>query len=275
MRDRHTPFTRAGQPNAMELTLKFFATFREAVGSKFVDREFDDGVTVREVLGALEADYEGLEDRNVYAKVWRDTNDPPDGEHHYPDFPVGEPLIGKRGRLARVIYMTNVGTIPDSFSCDVITRDGDEWVGQLDEEYLDTLEAGDVFVLGGDHFEFRYRRGSKVYVDRTSARPTVPSWFSERLPMSYDLGLAILSFQRELLERFRDGVDGRPGLVGAKGADLFEAVLGAESATPLDGERLAALTVAEVEDAEGHRIHVVVVVSGVGVVRADDLPADH
>ncbi len=153
----------------------------------------------------LTAGYGGLEEKNVYAKIWRDTNDPPDGEYHYEEFPVGEPLIGKRGRLARVIYMTNIGTIPDSFTCDVFIRSGDEWVGQLDEEYLDTLETGDVFVLGGSHFEFRYRRGSKVYVDRTSARPTVPSWFSERLPLSYDLGREILAFQRELLERLDRG----------------------------------------------------------------------
>ncbi|WP_121740922.1 ATP-dependent helicase [Natronorubrum halophilum] len=153
----------------------------------------------------LTAEYAGLEDRNVYAKVWRDENDPPDGEHHYEEYPVGETLIGKRGRLARVIYMTNIGTIPDSFTCDVSTRGGDEWVGQLDESYLDTLEKGDVFVLGGDHFEYRYRRGSKVYVDRTSARPTVPSWYSERLPLSYDLGREILDFQGELLAHFEAG----------------------------------------------------------------------
>ncbi|SFC45928.1 ATP dependent helicase, Lhr family [Halobiforma haloterrestris] len=153
----------------------------------------------------LTADYAGLEEKNVYAKIWRDENDPPDGEHHYEEFPVGEPLIGKRGRLARVIYMTNIGTIPDSFTCDVYTRAGDEWVGQLDEDYLDTLEKGDVFVLGGDHFEYRYRRGSKVYVDRTSARPTVPSWYSERLPLSYDLGREILAFQGTLLEHYDEG----------------------------------------------------------------------
>ncbi|MFW5956796.1 MAG: helicase-related protein, partial [Halorhabdus sp.] len=153
----------------------------------------------------LTADYPGMEDENVYAKIWRDTNDPPDGEHHYEEFPVGEPLLGKRGRLARVIYMTNVGTIPDSFTCDVLTRADSEWVGQLDESYLDTLEAGDVFVLGGDRFEYRYRRGSNVYVDHTSARPTVPSWYSERLPLSYDLGREILVFQRELLEKLDRG----------------------------------------------------------------------
>jgi len=166
---------------------------------EYTDAEFD------QLMRYLTADYEGLEDRNVYAKVWRDTNDPPDGEYHYEAFEPGTPLVGKRGRLARVISMTTLGTIPDSFACDVFTRGGDEWVGQLDEAYLDTLEKGDVFVLGGDRFEYRYRRGSNVYVDRTSARPTVPSWFSERLPLSYDLGREILAFQRELLERLARG----------------------------------------------------------------------
>jgi len=167
-------------------------------------REYDDAAW-EQLCRYLTADYEGMEDNNVYAKIWRDTNDPPDGEHHYEGFDVGQPLLGKRGRLARVIYMTNIGTIPDSFTCDVFTRSGDQWVGQLDEEYLDTLESGDVFVLGGDRFEYRYRRGSKVYVDRTSARPTVPSWFSERLPLSYDLGREILAFQREVLDRLASG----------------------------------------------------------------------
>jgi ATP-dependent Lhr-like helicase len=158
-----------------------------------------------QLMRYLTADYDGLEDRNVYAKVWRDENDPPTGEYHYDAFDVGEPLLGKRGRLARVIYMTNIGTIPDSFTCSVFTRASDEWVGELDESYLDTLDPGDVFVLGGDHYEYRYRRGSKVYVDRTSARPTVPSWFSERLPLSFDLGREILRFQRDLLDRFDRG----------------------------------------------------------------------
>ena len=153
-----------------------------------------------QLMKYLELEYEGLEEYNVYSKVWRDTNDPPDGEHHYEDFDVGEWLIGKRGRLAQMIYMTNIGTIPDTFSCDVVTRNDDQWVGNLDEEYLDTLEKEDVFTLGGNQYEFRYRRGSKVYVDETNASPTVPRWFSERLPLSYDLGWEILEFQREVVE---------------------------------------------------------------------------
>ncbi|OKY78006.1 MAG: Lhr-like helicase with C-terminal Zn finger domain [Candidatus Methanohalarchaeum thermophilum] len=145
--------------------------------------DFDD------VIRYLTADYSGMEDKNVYAKIWYDEE-------------TGE--IGKRGRLARVIYMTNIGTIPTSFSCDVYTREEDEWVGSLDEQYLDKLEKGDVFYLGGDKFEFRYRRGGKVYVDKTGKPSTVPRWFSERLPLSYDLALKIQKFRDKLLDLSKD-----------------------------------------------------------------------
>ena len=180
------------------------AEIRRVLTSAYPYRNYDEA-SFETLFRYLTADYEGMEDRNVYAKIWRDENDPPGGEHHYEAYDPGTPLVGKRGRLARVIYMTNIGTIPDSFSCDVFTRSGEEWVGQLDEEYLDTLEAGDVFVLGGTNYEYRYRRGSNVYVDPTTERATVPSWFSERLPLSYDLGREILDFQQELLERLEDG----------------------------------------------------------------------
>ncbi|TKX56342.1 ATP-dependent helicase [Halorubrum sp. SS7] len=187
---------------------------REVLRRAHPYRGFDDAAYER-LFRYLTGDYDGLEDKNVYPKVWRDANDPPDGEHHYPEYPVGETLVGKRGRLARVIYMTNVGTIPDSFTCDVFTRD-DEWVGTLDESYLDTLESGDVFALGGERFAFRYRRGSKVYVDRTSERPTVPSWFAERLPLSADLAREVLDFQAELLDRLTgDGPNAGPAAVRA------------------------------------------------------------
>ncbi|MFW5983648.1 MAG: ATP-dependent helicase, partial [Halobacteria archaeon] len=158
----------------------------------------------REDWGALvrylTASYEGMEDRNVYAKIWRDENDPPGCEYHYAEYETGETLVGKRGRMARPIYMQNIGTIPDSFSCDVFIRGTDDWVGDLDENYLEQLDKGDVFVLGGSNYEFKYRRGSKVYVDPTNEAPTVPSWFSERLPLSYDLGREILRFKREMID---------------------------------------------------------------------------
>jgi ATP-dependent Lhr-like helicase len=141
------------------------------------------------VISYLAGSLPGMEDRSIYGKIWYD---PETGK------------IGKRGRLARMIYYTNIGTIPDEFSCDVITRGDQKWVGKLDEQYLEKLQKGDVFVLGGKFFEFQYRRGSKVYVDPSTSRPTVPSWFSERLPLSFDLGLHILDFRGMMARRVGD-----------------------------------------------------------------------
>ena len=44
----------------MELELRFFATFRAAVGQKTIHREYPDGATVGDVLGSLEEEFEGL-----------------------------------------------------------------------------------------------------------------------------------------------------------------------------------------------------------------------
>lgn len=44
----------------MRLELRFFATFREAVGTKTIEREYDDGALVGDVLGALEDEFDGL-----------------------------------------------------------------------------------------------------------------------------------------------------------------------------------------------------------------------
>lgn len=47
----------------MELELRFFATFREAVGQKTLHWRADDDDTVGDVLRSLEAEYEGLRGR--------------------------------------------------------------------------------------------------------------------------------------------------------------------------------------------------------------------
>ncbi|AFZ72293.1 ubiquitin-like small modifier protein 1 [Natronobacterium gregoryi] len=45
----------------MEIDLRFFATFRDAVGQKERSREVDDETVVGDVLAGLEAEYGGLE----------------------------------------------------------------------------------------------------------------------------------------------------------------------------------------------------------------------
>lgn len=45
---------------AMELELRFFATFRTAVGQKEIHREFDPDATVGDVLSEIEAEFPEL-----------------------------------------------------------------------------------------------------------------------------------------------------------------------------------------------------------------------
>ncbi|MBI5391355.1 ATP-dependent helicase [Candidatus Woesearchaeota archaeon] len=143
--------------------------------------------TFNEILDYLSGAYASLEDRHVYAKIWRN-----------------EGKIGKKGMMSRVMYMTNVGTIPDeSF---ITVKVGDHAVGHIDEAFLERLKRGDVFVLGGEKYEFQFARGMVAQVTASVMRPpTIPSWASEMLPLSYDLALDIGKFRRLLREKFTAG----------------------------------------------------------------------
>ena len=144
-------------------------------------KDFDD------LISYLAGDFAKLEDRNVYAKIWRK-----DGK------------IGKRGKMARVIYMTNIGTIPDQTA--VIVKVGNQPVGTIDEQFLERLRPGDVFVLGGSRYQFKYSRGMVAQATPSVDRPpTVPSWVSEMLPLSYDLAKEIGKFRRLVEEKLKAG----------------------------------------------------------------------
>ncbi|MDY6776967.1 MAG: ATP-dependent helicase [Candidatus Nanohaloarchaea archaeon] len=172
-----------------------FDTLRKAYPYRDLDREDYD-----RTLDYLAGKYADLEDQNVYGKIWvgEDEDDPERDEK----------VFGRRGKMTRVIYMTNIGTIPDESAFQVHTRGDEKYVGTLDEEFLDRLKKGDIFVLGGDTYEFQYARGMKVYVDaRPDRSPTVPSWYSEMLPLSYDLGRRIGRFNSKVTEQLEMGVD--------------------------------------------------------------------
>ncbi|MFH1916242.1 MAG: DEAD/DEAH box helicase [Nanoarchaeota archaeon] len=147
-----------------------------------------------EVLRYLAGQYASLEERSVYGKIWFDEE---------------TQKIGKKGKFARVLYMTNVGTIPDETNVRVKiwTRGGEEFrIGTIAEPFLEKLKKGDVFVLGGQTYEFMYAQGLTAFVKASSGRaPTVPSWFSEMLPLSYELALEIGKFRRFMDEHFESG----------------------------------------------------------------------
>ncbi|MFH1133115.1 MAG: ATP-dependent helicase [Nanoarchaeota archaeon] len=137
------------------------------------------------VIDYLAGKFASLEDRHIYAKIWHDET-------------TGE--IGRRGKMARVLYMTNIGTIPDeSF---VTVKVGDRPIGKLDEAFLERLKRGDVFVLGGEKYQFLYAKGMVAFVNASVQRPpTIPSWVSEMLPLSFDLASEIGKFRRLMDEK--------------------------------------------------------------------------
>ncbi|MBI2498771.1 ATP-dependent helicase [Candidatus Woesearchaeota archaeon] len=139
-----------------------------------------------EIIKYLAGEYSSLENRYIYAKIWYDQK---------------TKNIGKRGKLARVLYMTNIGTIPDETSVKV--KIGEQVIGSIDEVFLERLKRGDIFVLGGSTYQFLFSRGTVAQVKAVPEKnPTVPSWFSEMLPLSFDLANDIQKFRRYVEDLF-------------------------------------------------------------------------
>ncbi|AIY90334.1 ATP-dependent helicase [Geoglobus acetivorans] len=137
------------------------------------------------VLKYLAGKYSELEEKNVYGKIWFDEE---------------TMEFGKRGRMVRPIYYLNTGTIPDEVAVSVVTKEGHH-VGKVEEEFAERLVKGDIFVLAGRTFRFLRSRGMRIIVEEVKdEKPTVPSWFSEQLPLSYDLALRIQEFRRVMDE---------------------------------------------------------------------------
>ena len=135
-----------------------------------------------DVLSYLAGEYVALEERYVYAKIWIDYD---------------KGIFSKRGKMARVLYSTNIGTIPDH-SAVKVKCDG-EVVGNIEEDFMERLKKGDTFVLGGRVYRFNYGRGMTINVTPSQGPPSIPSWYSEHLPLSFDLAVDIQRF-RSLME---------------------------------------------------------------------------
>ena len=142
------------------------------------------------VLKYLAGNYSELESKRVYGKIWFDEK---------------TMEFGRRGKMVRPIYYLNTGTIPDEVAIAVVTKDGKR-VGKVEEEFAERLLPRDVFVLAGRTFRFLKSRAMKIIVEEVKdERPTVPSWFSEQLPLSYDLAMRIQEFRREMEKRIDSG----------------------------------------------------------------------
>ncbi|MFQ6128194.1 MAG: ATP-dependent helicase [Thermoplasmata archaeon] len=123
----------------------------------------------------------------VYGKIWLD-----------------EGRFGRK-KKSRLIYFTNIGTIPEEGNYKVFNIHGSP-LGDLSEKFVGYLKEGDVFVLGGRTYKFKRSRGMRIYVEDASGRkPTVPSWVGEMLPRSFDLSIEVGKFRRHVQEKLQDG----------------------------------------------------------------------
>ncbi|MEM3841536.1 MAG: ATP-dependent helicase [Candidatus Micrarchaeaceae archaeon] len=143
------------------------------------------------LLNYLAGNYVSLESRRVYGKIWYDSNDG---------------MFGRRGKMTQVIYMLNLGTIPDEVAINVFDLNK-KWIGNIEEEFLTRLKPGDVFTLGGRLYKFEYAKGMKCFVSAANASaPTIPPWFSEQLPLSFELAERIGTFRREFSNVVRSAI---------------------------------------------------------------------
>jgi ATP-dependent Lhr-like helicase len=143
----------------------------------------------RDFLEVLEYLSSREPEHKVYSKIWFDRD---------------ENVFGRK-KGSRLIYYTNVGTIPEEGSYTVISERGIS-VGELSEKFIEHLSSGDVFVLGGRPYQFERTRGMRVYVKRAEGRrPTVPSWAGEMLPRSFDLANEVGKFRGQVAEKLKEG----------------------------------------------------------------------
>jgi len=122
-----------------------------------------------------------------------------ESEDIYPRITLrGKTFSSRKG--SRMLYLTNIGTIPESTTFRVIHENG-FLLGTLSESFVSRLSGGDIFVLGGKSLELVDTDKEKIFVRNAMGKaPTIPSWSGEAMPRSYDLSCAVGRARRRLFE---------------------------------------------------------------------------
>src|SRR5207247_1005357 len=100
-------------------------------------------LTKKDFLAVLDYLSSRNPDIKVFAKIWFDEE---------------EGRIGKK-KGTRMIYYTNVGTIPEEGTYHVFSERGSP-LGELSEKFVEYLSPSDIFVLGGRTYQFVRARGT-------------------------------------------------------------------------------------------------------------------
>ena len=102
---------------------------------------------------------------------------------------------------SRHTALVNGGVIPDVGQYAAYASNGLR-IGELDEEFIYERRVGDAFLLGTNAWRLDRIEADRVIVSPAEGAPaTVPFWRGEGGGRTYDLGLAIGAFLRNLKER--------------------------------------------------------------------------
>ncbi len=111
--------------------------------------------------------------------------------------------VARPGRRARSYYYQTT-MIPDTRQYSVIDIETSKKIGILDEEFVATLDRGNVFVLSGNVWEVVSVDDNAVRVKRTrSTNLLPPSWEGDLIPVEYGVAREVAS----ILRRLRKGCD--------------------------------------------------------------------
>ena len=145
--------------------------------------------------------------RNLTRTVFTSVLDMLSGRYPSDDFAQLRPRIvwdrttdtleGRRG--ARLLAVTNPGTIPDRGLYTVVLPDGTR-VGELDEEMVYESRSGDAFVLGSSTWRIDQITRDRVVVTPAPAGSStrMPFWHGDGPGRPIELGEAIGAFLREI-----------------------------------------------------------------------------
>jgi ATP-dependent Lhr-like helicase len=136
-----------------------------------------------EALDMLAANYDFDMDRAPYPKIsWDKVNN-----------------VLSPERSARMIAFRSSGTIPDIADYDVYFQKRKTKVGQLDEGFVEELHVGDIFILGSSSWHVLGIERNRVVVEDVYGKaPTIPFWGGDRDSRTYDLGVLVGQFRREM-----------------------------------------------------------------------------
>jgi ATP-dependent Lhr-like helicase len=113
---------------------------------------------------------------------------------------VNNKLIARRG--ARLLAITNGGTIPDRGYYGVYIADTNIKVGEMEEEFVFESQVGDVFFLGTSEWRITSIEHDRFWVTPAhSERSRPPFWRGDFFYRNYETGLRVGQFRRQIQER--------------------------------------------------------------------------